>query len=1571
MDLDGDGPSGEALVAGGNFSSMSGVSGTAYISWWDNAQWRSFGSGMNNSVAAVVAWNSGEESTVPVRLVAGGYFTMAGSTAANHVALWDGTAWQALGSGLSATVEALTTWDPDGGGPQPEHLIAGGDFGSAGGVAASKIARWDGSSWYPIGTGLSGGRVYAVTNWDPDGLGATPPFLVAAGSFGSAGGISDTVRIAAWNGDTWQPFGTGFSGGPAFALASVDSDGNSATADSLVAAGAFVQAGGTEGTANIASWNGSQWEPLGTGVSGECDDVIAWNACDRAGSSPLVLVGGSFSHAGGSEVNRVAAWDGAVWHPMTPVLQQPRIFVNRAATGSGDGSSWPNAFKYLQDAISAAAGAPCVLEIWVAQDTYHPDETAAAPNGTGDRAASFNLIDGVAIYGGFAGTESELSQRNIAAHPTILSGDLGQLDPVATDNAYQVVVCDIAGPTAILDGFIIRDGYADSANGGERRGAGMRVVNASPTVRNCTFTENHAGSAGGGLCIEGSGEPTFSACRFVLNTAGEGGGIALFEHQNAPRFSQCLIARNQACSGGGVRLTNGGSPTPGGAFLHNCTVTENPCGGAISLYVSNSINLDSCIVYGNDGPLAGAAIADSPSRATVAYSLLQDNVYPPDNIPFTGIGNLELDPMLQAAAGLDGIPGTYDDDFVLERASPCVDSGSGASDSAAELFDLRGPGYIRTVDGDGDAMPEIDMGAFEWSETCPACPGARIWANPAGGTFSVHANWDLSAPSSSNDARLVIPAAYGVDFTEAAFSRRLIVEGGDVGFDLAGRTYRLSSTSPFGGLVVADGPSQVSRLMLFGGGLLALQTGGVSRIGSDETADGSLTVTDAGTSLFAGTDLCVGCAGTGSLSVLAGGQATSFVAAVGDLPGAIGSAVVSGAGSLWEVPFFMTIGSGDVVGSGVVTVADQGVLSVGPGGILVLQNGTLAGNGVVLGDVTTIGAVRPGPDQDMLAINGRYEQLSAIPGFGEISGSLRVTVGDANGYVSADHLAVSGLATLGGGLIVERAANFEGPLPQDVEVLSASSINGFFDVAFLPHAGDSQRYLSAQTQAGLRGVGQSVVITSLPLTDFINTDSASPTGLNGTPSAAATGDLDGDGDLDVAAVVPRLDGNSQPINGDVVILRNEGLSMGAWQGFAAVQLTGVTGRDPRGIAAADLDGQPGLDLVIADAADDTVSVLLNTGTGAFQPRTTFSVGDEPRAVVAADLDADGYFDVATANTSGGSVSVLRNQEAEEPGGTWAGLGQTLGDQRVDVPVEPSHADPRPVALAAVQLNSDAGEELAVANEGASSIAVLRNDPSLRSWFARWYLPPVRLPTPRPPTSIEPENMDEDKWDDIVYASATGGTAGIILNDRQTGEGAGTIRFRPAVEVPIGSNPTSIVGADLDQDLDIDLAIATTDESSARIVRVLRNDAPINGVVTLSPDQDISAGADPRIVLAGNVDGVEGEPNPSDDLIVLGVGVIASRASKDAGGFGMLTGVPQPDGARVFRNIPPKSPTPPCAGDANGDNAVNFADITSVVVNWGTSGPPGGAPLPGDADHSGSVNFADITAVLVEWGAVCG
>jgi hypothetical protein len=266
-------------------------------------------------------------------LYVGGYFNTAGGVPASKVAKWDGSSWSALGSGMTpgGGVEALAVHD-DGSGPA---LYAGGGFSSAGGVAASNIAKWNGSSWSPVGNGR-GGAVLALAVFD-DGGG---PELYAGGYFTILGGVT-AQPIARWDGSSWSPLGMGVNDA-VVALAAHDDGGGS----SLYVAGIFTLAGGMA-VNRIAKWDGASWLPLGSGLSGTAFDLEAHDD----GSGAALYAGGSFDSAFDSGDTFLAKWGcdsvppTVSCPPSVSVLERwgssPGEFVSFTVTASDAGDPAP------------------------------------------------------------------------------------------------------------------------------------------------------------------------------------------------------------------------------------------------------------------------------------------------------------------------------------------------------------------------------------------------------------------------------------------------------------------------------------------------------------------------------------------------------------------------------------------------------------------------------------------------------------------------------------------------------------------------------------------------------------------------------------------------------------------------------------------------------------------------------------------------------------------------------------------------------------------------------------------------------------------------------------------------------------------------------------------------------------------------------------------------------------------------------------------------------------------------------------------------------------------------------
>lgn len=362
-----------------------------------------------------------------------------------------------------------------------------------------------------------------------------------------------------------------------------------------------------------------------------------------------------------------------------PLIPESIIYVDADAPGANNGSSWGDAYTDLQVALGAATNGD---QIWVAEGTYKPT------SGT-SRYIAFELKSGVALYGGFAGTETLLSQRDWQAHPTILSGDIGTTG-VAGDNSYNVVRGNSTVSTAMLDGFVVTGGYANGSPDTYDKGGGLHVSNGSPTIANVTFVDNYAMNHGGGMMVQYTSTPLVVNCVFSGNsTAWNAGGLAVlwFGH---PTVVNSTFSGNIGHNGGGiVNLEQG-----------NATVRNT-------------------ILWGNESPQIGLQTGASIS---VQYSLIEGG--------YTGTGNIGDDPLFVDPDGPDDTVGTLDDDLRLQDTSPAIDAADNAAvppdstdmdgdGNTAEVIPLDQDGTPRFVDvptvpdtGNGSA-PIVDMGAYE------------------------------------------------------------------------------------------------------------------------------------------------------------------------------------------------------------------------------------------------------------------------------------------------------------------------------------------------------------------------------------------------------------------------------------------------------------------------------------------------------------------------------------------------------------------------------------------------------------------------------------------------------------------------------------------------------------------------------------------------------------------------------------------------------------------------------------------------------------------------------------------
>ncbi len=277
---------GKNVYVGGDFTTA-GDAAANHIAMWDGSAWHSLGEGMDNAVFSLAIDGRGH-------LFAGGFFKNAGGKPAKSIARWNGGDWEALGDGLPGIVLTLAV-DPSG------KVYAGGIFPLSSGE--NGIAMWDGSTWQSVGGGVSHGSpgsiVYSITI---DKYG----FVYAGGAFSSAGNVLAN-NIARWDGTEWSALGDGISGGDrpseVYALAS-DSRGN------LFAGGMFTKAGGVSAL-NIARWNGESWSELGGGVGFPIPGSRVVRSILADGG--IVYVVGEFIFAGNIPVNGIARWNGTEW----------------------------------------------------------------------------------------------------------------------------------------------------------------------------------------------------------------------------------------------------------------------------------------------------------------------------------------------------------------------------------------------------------------------------------------------------------------------------------------------------------------------------------------------------------------------------------------------------------------------------------------------------------------------------------------------------------------------------------------------------------------------------------------------------------------------------------------------------------------------------------------------------------------------------------------------------------------------------------------------------------------------------------------------------------------------------------------------------------------------------------------------------------------------------------------------------------------------------------------------------------------------------------------------------------
>jgi len=312
------------------------------------------------------------------------------------------------------------------------------------------------------------------------------------------------------------------------------------------------------------------------------------------------------------------------------------IHVDADTPPGGDGTSWAYAFDNLQSALDIAAASD---EIRVAEGVYLP---TLRNNPADPRSASFEMIEEVSLEGGYAGIgHPDPNERDIENYTTILSGDLNSDDLAGfinrEDNCYHVVFNNENDLTAsaVLDGFTISGG---NANVGviSGVGGGMFLESSSPTLIQCTFTDNLA-SHGAGLKI-GSSTSMLTDCTFVNNKtadfAGFGGGLHCTKSEVT--LTRCIFSGNIAVVGaGGTFFETGG-------IMTDCLFTGNEANdaGGMHTLLAESLTLIRCVFSNNIG---GGMMNDLDTDLQLVDCLFKQNISTFDG---GGMANLNAGPIL-------------------------------------------------------------------------------------------------------------------------------------------------------------------------------------------------------------------------------------------------------------------------------------------------------------------------------------------------------------------------------------------------------------------------------------------------------------------------------------------------------------------------------------------------------------------------------------------------------------------------------------------------------------------------------------------------------------------------------------------------------------------------------------------------------------------------------------------------------------------------------------------------------------------------------------------------------------
>ena len=1102
-------------------------------------------------------------------------------------------------------------------------------------------------------------------------------------------------------------------------------------------------------------------------------------------------------------------------------------YVTISGAGDGSGSSWTNAINATSFPTMLAAGVSGD-QFWVAVGTYKPTNST-------DRTKTFTIPSAVKVYGGFVGTETLLSQRNIKANQTILSGDIGTI--ALTDNSYLIITIGDATIATQLDGFTVLHGYNNQT--GSRGGSALYTYLSNPIIANCTFFENVSfsttsgsfttGGDGGAIYILGTtgtdAAPSFNNCFFYSNSAngGSNGGGAIRAESASTSFSNCVFWGNSSSTGNGgaLNLTDGVQVISNCTFYNNTMLVNVAKGAAVYINTSN----------------ASASILINNIFYTNTYGgLTTNNTKAGSDLYFDGIGYTQtvtnsitqafgtsgvngnkvgVDPQflnINNLSGIDAIWGTDDDGLNIQNTSPAIDAGIASGAPASDVIGTlrpKGAGY--------------DIGAYEFVTTPP----------PTITSFS-------PAVAKPGDLVTINGANYNVTPTN-----NIVFFGAVKAMVTASTTTSLTVTVPYGSTfapitVLNTTTSLAASSMQNFRPIYSPAKTGVNAI--DFSPKRNFTIGT--TASYAGIadldadgkpDLIFTNVGGTTISVLRNTSTT----------GSIGSSSFSAVQNFIVGTNPQSVAIADIDGDGKLDLA--------------IANANTA-NVSILRNTSTIGTISFSTKQDYASGTSPYSlTMGDFDGDGKPDLAVAVQIGSTISLFR-------NISTIGNIVFAAKQNFASGSFPQ---AISSGDLDGDgkLDLATANYIGNNVSVL--------RNISTIGAINFSAKQDFA-------TGIN--PYSMAIGDLDGDGKPELA--IANISSNT------VSILRNMS-TIGIIAYLAKQDITSVA--QPISATIGDVDGDGLQDLTITSNSSAAISIFRNISTvgaitfAASQDLTNFVGG---YFVAIGDLDADGKPDLVVANSSVFTASIFRNADipippptiisftplSAKPGDivtiTGTNFNSTPTNNIVYFGATKAIVNVATVNSLTVVVPKSATYGSITALNIVSGLACYSNShfnpiysPAKTGFTLNDFQPKVDFTTGTTPEFVAMNDLDGDGKPDMIVANAGTNNMSVFRNTSTSGL-VNTGTFAAKVDIAVGFRPYGIAVGDIDADGLPDLAVITYGTGS---ISVFRNKSTVGNIsFDAKVDFVIGVNANPYTIVMKDLDG-DGKP----DLCAYGLSAVVS------------------------------------------------------------------------------------------------